>query len=126
MKKVILIAIVFLIITVVTFKYVYKDHRDIVSERVEFVVESEDLILEFDLNSELASQKYLNKTIEVIGIITGIEKDIVMLNNSIVCYGDNAVNNIPTLNSRVIVKGRFIGYDDLLEEIKMDQTSIVE
>lgn len=126
MKKMILIAIVFLIIAVVTFKYVYKDHRDIVSERAEFIVESEDLILEFDSNSELASQKYLNKTIEVVGIITGIEKDIVMLNNSIVCYVVNAGNNIPTLNSHVIVKGRFIGYDDLLEEIKIDQTSIIK
>ena len=85
MKKIIIIAIVFLIIAVVTFKYVYKDHRDIVSERPEFVVESVDLILEFVSNSELASQKYLNKTIEVDGIVTGIEKDIVMLNNSIVC-----------------------------------------
>ena len=48
-----------------------------------------------------------------------------MINNKIFCKFDNIVNKI-NINDSIVVKGRCIGYDELLEEIKLDQCSIVK
>lgn len=82
---------------------------------------------EFYDNSEISKKKYLDKTLELSGIITEID----LANNSLTLddklYATLKENpgNIK-LSQKIFIKGRFIGYDELLEELKMDSVIIID
>ena len=107
------------------YNYIYQEHRDISTETAEFNLNATEFISEFLQNTEATQAKYLNKTISINGEITDLTEKSVTLNNSIFCsLSEN--NETVSKNSNVSLKGRFIGYDDLLEEIKLDQCIITK
>jgi len=119
--------IALLIIVIVTFlgyHYIYQDHRDIESETAAFTFTAEDITNEFEINPSDAESKYLNKTIIISGIITGLNSNQITVNDKVFCQLNNPTNILKT-NQKVTLKGRFIGYDNLLEEIKLDQCYII-
>ncbi|AXT19676.1 hypothetical protein D7030_09580 [Flavobacteriaceae bacterium AU392] len=125
MKKWIIVIIVLAIIGIGGYNYLYQDHRDIKTEAPEFVTTSEDISKEFIDDPIAAEKKYLNKTIEVQGSITELNTNDLTINSTIFCVFDVSITEELSLNKVVTVKGRFIGYDDLLEQIKIDQTNII-
>ncbi|MBC3757676.1 hypothetical protein H7U19_04630 [Hyunsoonleella sp. SJ7] len=125
MKKWGFILLVILIGGIMGYNYIYQDHRDIETEKPEYVLTSKTLIDEFSSNVKASEQKYLNKTIELSGNITEIGEHNLVLNSSIFCQFQNPVPNSIKTGQDIIIKGRFIGYDDLLEEIKLDQSTII-
>jgi len=119
--------IALLIIVIVTFlgyHYIYQDHRDIESETAAFTFTAEDITNEFEINPSDAESKYLNKTIIISGIITELNSNQITVNDKVFCQLNNPTNILKT-NQKVTLKGRFIGYDNLLEEIKLDQCYII-
>ncbi|MBT8254483.1 MAG: hypothetical protein KJN68_10965, partial [Bacteroidia bacterium] len=56
-----------LLITLLIYNYIYKEHRDISSEQAEFMVTADLLLGEFEADDQKATAKYLNKTIQVEG-----------------------------------------------------------
>lgn len=103
----------------------YKDHRNINEEDALYTLESIDLIKEFSMDINASVTKYLDKTIEVKGLVTEKEKDNFTLGENIICYTDSVTLLQVLKNKVVIVKGRSIGYDELLDLIKIDQVSII-
>lgn len=124
MKKKIIFFILLLAVSISLYNYVYQDHRNIETESPEFKSTPEDIVNEFKLDALVSEKKYLNKTIELTGIVTEINNTDLTLNNTIFCQFTE--NQTVTQNSEVKVKGRCIGYDDLLEQLKMDQCSIIK
>jgi len=49
-----------------------------------------------------------------------------MLNDYIYCVKDSTQKISIEPNENVVVKGRYIGFDDLLEEIKLDHCIIIK
>ena len=125
MKKKILLFVFTLCLFFLGYNYLFPDHRTINQEEALFNVEASILFDEFIDNSKQAENKYLNQTITVSGVITSFNTENIMINNKIFCKFDNIVNKI-NINDSIVVKGRCIGYDELLEEIKLDQCSIVK
>ena len=125
MKKKILLFVFTLCLFFLGYNYLFPDHRTINQEEALFNVEASILFDEFIDNSKQAENKYLNQTITVSGVITSFNTENIMINNKIFCKFDNIVNKI-NINDSTVVKGRCIGYDELLEEIKLDQCSIVK
>ena len=128
MKKKILIAGILIIglLSIGIYFYIYQEHRDISAEDANFSLTVKDLQGEFTADAVGANAKYLDKTIEVSGLVTSID----MANHSIVLdeklsavFKDSVLGGIKLQNS-IIVKGRFLGYDDLLEELKLDEASL--
>lgn len=104
------------------YNYLYQDHRDIETETAQFTIQSKPLINEFITNAALAEKKYLNKTIEVSGLISEINKTDITIDNYIFnSFNTDFNRNELKIGSSITIKGRFIGYDDLLEVIKLDQ-----
>lgn len=108
--------------------YLYKQHRDIGQEEAQFSISAIELSNEFMENSALSSQKYADKTIEAYGKISSLDA----VNNSLMLdeklfftLSKSDIKNLK-VDQTIKIKGRFVGYDDLLEELKMDQCSIVE
>jgi predicted negative regulator of RcsB-dependent stress response len=127
MKKKLLIVCFFVIITaVLIYNYVYKSHRDISNEKESFAISVIDLKNDYRKNDSLANAKYLDKTIVIYGKITSLDlaNRILSVDTSLSAIMKESGVSI-NLNDSIKLKGRFIGYDDLLEEFKMDECSVI-
>ena len=104
--------------------YVYNaGRRDIQSEETAFAVSSEAIVTEFSSNATASNKKYLEKTIAVSGVITSIKGEEVILDNSVNCNFLTASISLKK-NQKLTIKGRVVGYDDLLGEVRLDQCNL--
>ena len=107
--------------------YVYKRHRNITTESVAFSTSAIQLHQDFMNDSETNIKKYADKTIETYGKITSLdlENNAIVLDNKVFLKMTETISKDLTIQQTVKIKGRFVGFDDLLEELKMDQCIIV-
>jgi hypothetical protein len=108
--------------------YTYKAHRDISSEKADYVVTIAGLESEFESNDSLAYAKYQDKTIELTATISVIDlasKGILLGEKVFATFKDDLPKNIVS-GKRLTIKGRFLGYDELLGEFKIDQSSVTQ
>ncbi len=129
MKKIIFVVLlVLLFLATALYFYTYKSHRDISTEEASFTSTLSSLQKDFNDNDSLFNANYADKTIEIYGKITAMD----LKNNSIVLDEKIAVNfsNLKqynlTVSDSTYIKGRYVGYDDLLEEFKIDQAVVVD
>jgi len=125
MRKWIVIIIILIIAAIIGYNYIYQDHRDIESEKAEFSITSDEIGIKFSENTALAEQTFLNKTIEISGLISEINMNDLTLDDKVFCQFTKKVGRKIKANSKVQIKGRVIGYDDLLEQVKLDQCIII-
>jgi hypothetical protein len=124
--KIVAILLVVLIIGLFSYNYVYHGGaRDLTTEEPEFMVTSNDISAEFTANVAVATKKYSDKAIAITGIVTATSGKEVILGHSIIC---NMQEVDPTIqkNQKVTLKGRVVGYDDLMGEIKLDQCLVIK
>lgn len=126
-KKIKIIGILFVAALVVGFSiYNYVFHggaRDLASEEVAYTVTSKSISAEFAKNIPAATTKYSDKAIAVSGMVTAVTDSIVTIDNTIICnfkIPDTTIKN----EQAITVKGRLVGFDDLMGELKLDQCSI--
>lgn len=127
MKRILLLLVIALIIVgTVGYFIVYKPHREISSEKPEFVVKVADIKKAFTTNDSIANLKYSDKTIAVSGTITAVDEasQTITIDGSLSAVLNSASAAGFTDDQQVSIKGRFVGYDDLLDELKMDQVTI--
>jgi len=119
------ILIFIILLVIVGYNYVYQDHRNIEKEVATVIISSTVISYEFSQNPSKAEKKYINKTIEVFGLITESNLKDITLNNKVFCQFENLIDKSLKIDSKLKVKGRVIGFDDLLEQVKLDQCSII-
>jgi hypothetical protein len=123
--KIIFLFIVILIIGLLSYNYIMTGGaRDLEKEASEFSVSAIAIFGEFTTNSETATTKYLNKAVEITGKVTNVTQNVITLDHKVSCQLQ--VSEKVVVNSQVKIKGRVTGYDDLLEELKLDQCLIVK
>ncbi len=126
-KTVIPISIV-LVVAFSIYYYINRDHRNIDTENAAYSLEIAVLQQEFAFNDSLALNKYQDQTIELIAQVTTVDtenKGVVLDKIVFATFNDSLPKDI-LLGKVYKVKGRFLGYDELLDEFKMDQSSIVK
>ena len=120
--KIIIFSIVAII--VVTFAgYYYVMHggaRNLSNEETAYTISSKNITDQFAANVDASNKKYLDKAIAINGIVTNVNGKEVILDNSIICNLKEVDATIQK-NQKVTLKGRVVGYDDLMGEIKLDQ-----
>ncbi len=94
--------------------------RNLASEDADYTVNAKDITQEFTTNSERANKKYLEKAVVVTGKVTEVHANQVIIDNSIVCLLSQPDSKIK-VNQSIIMKGRVVGFDDFMGEIKLDQ-----
>jgi len=104
------------------YDYMYQDHRDIKTEEASVDVPASDLVQFFKDNE---SPEVLNSTVQVSGLITELDTHTLTIDNSVQCSFDSAIKGLNT-NEQITVKGRCIGYDELFEIVKLDQSTIIK
>jgi hypothetical protein len=125
-KKIVFISLLAIsLFGLASYNYImYGGARDLTSEDTAFTVSSKQIIQEFSTNAEISNSKYLEKPIVISGTITAIDSSQVIVDHSIVLNLKNPDISIKN-NQKITIKGRFIGYDDLMQELKLDQCFII-
>jgi hypothetical protein len=120
--KIIVLSIVVTGLTIFTgYNYVMNGGaRNLSTEETAFTVSSKSITKEFATNIDVSNKKYLEKAIAIKGTITQINGSQVIIDDSIIC---NLKDIDPSIlkNQVVTLKGRVVGYDDLMGELKLDQ-----
>ena len=127
-KKLLIFVIVVLGIAASVYFYAYKDHKDIAASEADFTLTATVLQKEFTENDSVATAKYQNKVVQVEGTITNVDASTksIVIDDKIYAQFDAALPSDLEVKKKVTLKGRFLAYDDLVEEFKMDQSSIIE
>lgn len=122
------VVFILVIIALVGYNYIYQDHRDISSEKPAYTISAEELTQQFEADEAEATALYLNNTIQLSGLLTSIDKKTLVLDNVVflVLSENETTPNQTKLNTKITIKGRCIGYDNLLGEVKLDQAIIVD
>jgi hypothetical protein len=124
-KKLTLTIITFVLIGLSSYYYVmYGGARDLSTEETAFTVMATAITAEFNTKLESSNKKYLEKPIAISGKVTSIKDTEVTLDNTVICTLIKKETSIKN-NQSIILKGRVVGYDDLMGEVKLDQCFIV-
>lgn len=126
MKKILMSVLLIALIAFAGYYYVlHGGARDLASEETDFAVSSSKLTAEFASNVDTSNKKYLEKAVAVSGKITSVSGLEVIVDKTIIC---NLKAPDPSIKKdvNVTVKGRLVGFDDLLGEIKLDQCFVIK
>ena len=110
------------------YQYAYKPQRNIGLEKPDFDISVPNLELEFVKSDSLANLKFLDKTISIYGKITNIDlktNSIVLDDKVYVTFIAKKNQTQQSIGTAIKIKGRFIGYDDLVGEFRFDQAVLV-
>lgn len=127
-KKILIYCGILILIGFGIYKYAYQPQRNIATEKAIFKISASELTTEFSTNDSLANLKYLDKTISIYGKITSIDlkNNAIVIDNKIyVTFTEKLDQNLKT-EGQINAKARYIGFDDLLEEHRMDQGTIIK
>ena len=101
----------------------YKEARDINTEKSTLTITAQKLEKEYASNLSKADSQYLNKTIEIEGIVSEVTDSSMVIDQKVFCKMNKSAAKT-LMNKPIIVKGRCIGFDDLFGQVKFDQCSI--
>lgn len=101
----------------------YKDARDINTEKSLLTITAKNLEKEYTLNPTNGDSKYLNKTIEIQGRVSEVTDSSMTIDGTVFCKM-NEKGNKTLMSKKINIKGRCIGFDDLFGVVKLDQCSI--
>lgn len=125
MRKYLILIVIIVLAAFIGYNYLYKDHRNIEGENAQYSLTAQQIHSEFSIDPIVSQNKYLNKTIEISGNVSEIKENEITIDDMVFCQiSEKAIQQEIKLNSNITIKGRFIGYDDLLEQIKLDQCII--
>ena len=119
---------IFIVLLMIVYAVWNKPHKNYSNTKPNIIVDSSNFIKEFKANATIATEKYLNQIILVKGNVTDRLTKSVVLNNGIVCTLDSSslkALRLIQINNDVSIKGRFVGFDDLFEEIRLDHCFIM-
>ena len=125
-KKGILVILFILMVAVVFYNYVYQDHRNISAELPSATLTSDEVVLRFKQDLSAAEEDFLDKTIIVKGSVSELNTNDLTLDNMVFCNFNEEISTTIKISQNLKIKGRILGYDELLEIIKLDQCLIVK
>lgn len=128
MKKFFIIALSFSALAFLGYWYVFKNDRNFSSEESIKVTNVLNIITEFNENDIAANAKYLDKMIEFSGSVSlvDLKNKTMMLEEKVFTSFKPEDFVVVKENTIIKIKGRFLGYDELLEEIKLDNCMILK
>jgi hypothetical protein len=127
MKRILIGLGIAVLIVLGLFQYLHQPHRDIAEEEAVTTITAEKLALYFVNKPEAALATYLNKTLIVTGSITEIDNAGIVLDKSAYVQFKKVAEMVSLkMQEPLSLKGRCIGYDELLELVKFDQCIIIK
>lgn len=123
-KRILLLVILIVVAAAAGYYYVfYGGARDVATEESVYTVTTAELTQEFTADAQKANAKYNNKTINICGMATASAPTEIKIDEVVSCSFTSAAPQIPA-NQKTTIKGRFVGYDELFGEFKLDQCTL--
>lgn len=125
-KKRLLIALVVLTaVGIGGYLYIYKAHKTLDDMEVAYKGDSQGFLSKVEGNVDEWIKG--DKVVELTGVITEKDSISVSVNETIYFQFEEGTNTDNLAKGQKIkIKGRIIGYDDLLEEVKLDKAIILK
>mgnify|MGYP005992679193 CR=1 FL=1 len=125
LSKINLILILVLLIVIIGFggySYLYKSHEKIVNSVATYTGNSKEIL--FKVHKEPSF--WLDKTVVIKDKISATDPNGITLNNTVYCQFNNPQEIKNLAQKQITIKGKIIGYDDLLEEVKLHQCIVLK
>jgi hypothetical protein len=107
------------LVALLGYRYLYQEHRDVAATTPVARYNSQELLALFKDGDPHNDEQALDQVILLSGTITQITATSIIIDGSVfISIAD--VSNFE-VGQPVTLKGRCLGYDELLEEIKIDQ-----
>lgn len=120
LKKILKIAGVLAVIGGAVVLYQFnKPHRDMVGEEASMEISASQLVTEYLADEEKANANYIDKVIAVKGVISEASSENIIMKSGVSFSGDFSKSEVK-VGQEVTVKGRITAYDELLEEVSLD------
>ena len=120
-KFFITLLVLFSSIGIVIYTYTMRAPTTIENKKIDFTGSAEELLLKITDHTE----EWQDKIVVVSGEVTSSDDKGIMLSRKIYCQLKQVTDfQKINLSNNISLKGRIIGYDDLLEELKLDQCII--
>ena len=105
--------------------YLYNGtHRNIANEEATVNFQAPELLYQF-VQANAGAQAHIDQVIRVSGQVTSIDQKTIVLNNMVQVDLINSVDPMLEKGEVISIKGRCVGYDDLLEVVKIDQATYI-
>ena len=117
-----------IVVTAVAYFSYNKAHKDFLKAPVDYTIQSTKLFQKYQLDVSNANASFLDKVLLINGPIKEISYNMIILEGNIVCSlgPSQTINSKLNLADEISIKGRCLGYDDLLEEVRIDNCSIMQ
>lgn len=128
-RKKYFILIAFILIGASVFAYVFafkSNHRNIAEEEATIVLKATELHNPFKNNRDTITGYYVDKVALITGSITAMTGKTLELDYMIQVDLTDSLTTVFDKGEIITVKGRCVGYDDLLEVVKIDQALITQ
>ncbi len=129
-KKLLILLIVGVVVGGAVYLYTfYKPHPNVQKEKSAFTLSSANLIGEFTADISVATEKYIDKVIEIEGVVTDVNSTNAMLDGAVYCsFLEGELGKVVEIGQgkTITLKGRVIGFDDLFGEVRLDQCALIE
>lgn len=122
--RLLVIGLLLAVLMVIVYRIIYPEPRDIAGQSADFTLSANELAQE--MSHAGVAKKYGDKVIHTYGRISAIDGNIITLEDGVIVHLLDVSGHVLEMGDSIAVKGRCIGYDDLLEEVKLDQASIVQ
>ena len=128
-RKITLTGVSILLVALLAFaanEYLFGGHRDIAEEKAALRIETAALMQKVQA-SVSEEQALADSVIEISGGISEIEDGNTIILDGSVQVALDPERELPQLSegAMVVMKGRYVGYDDLLEMVKVDQAILL-
>ena len=118
-NKLVTILSIIVLSIIISIKYIYQPHQK--TEDLNTIFQGNPQQFKHEILKE--PSRYHNAIVEIKGKVISKGLNGIMLEESIYC----AIKDSTIIEKNIItIKGRFIGYDDLMEEFKIDKCIIKE
>ncbi|WP_424989344.1 hypothetical protein [Flagellimonas sp.] len=105
------------------YKSAHPTTKPIAQQDVDIKLAARQLVQELARSN--TTHMYGDKVVQTYGSITNIQGNVLTLESCVVVTLMNKPKSLVDIGDRVTIKGRCIGYDDFLHEVKLDQASII-
>ena len=106
------------LVALVAFVYYTKSLKpNYSSMKPTLTTDSHDLLWRFQMNE---GAELINQVVQFRGKITGFDSILVIMDHRLICNPDSTMVDDLSIGDSTTLKGRCIGYDDLLEELRLD------
>lgn len=107
------------------YNYVYhSQHRNVGAETATVTIKATSIAQQFQSDLPSANANYLDKVVVVSGSVTAIDGSNIILDATVNCVMNSPIQ--PKIGQQLSIKGRVVGYDDFLGELKLDQCIIIQ